>query len=73
MRVSVRAGGRRGHSRRRGGSWDRVAISPGKGSLPSWGGMEWSEGVPVVGRDVRRQRGVSGAHPHLVQLVLEHF
>ena len=34
-----------------------------------WGAREYA----LRGMEVRKERGVLGAHPHLVQLVLEHF
>lgn len=65
-RVNAGAGGRGGTAR------EGVGVSQGKGSLPKWGGMR-GKGVREDRRDVRRERSVSGARPHLVQLVLEHF
>jgi len=43
MRVRVGARGRSGHRQTRGGSWDGVGISPGKGILPKRGGMGGKE------------------------------
>ena len=44
----------------------------GKGSLLQWEGMG-AEGVRMGKSDMRPEGSVSGARPHLVQLVLEHF
>lgn len=44
----------------------------GEGKPPKVG-RNGGEGVRLGRRDARRERGVSGARPHLVQLVLEHF
>lgn len=52
-----------------------AGVSHGKGSLPKWGRMGGGvgESVRMGRRNVRWERSVSGARPHLVQLVLEHF